>query len=64
MNTFAESTVESAALSWLEALGYTILHGPDIGGGQPTAERSDPNAYDEVLESTLPCGSSGVRVAE
>ncbi|WP_454062956.1 hypothetical protein [Candidatus Nitrospira salsa] len=28
--TFTESVVEDAALAWLEALGYTVLHGPDI----------------------------------
>ena len=27
---FTESVVEDAALAWLESLGYTIKHGPDI----------------------------------
>ena len=53
MTTFTESTVESAALTWLEALSYTTLHGPDIAVDQPTAERSDPNARDVVLEGRL-----------
>jgi type I restriction enzyme R subunit len=34
-----ESTVEEAALSWFEALGYKILHGPDIAPGEIFAER-------------------------
>jgi type I restriction enzyme R subunit len=28
--SFAESVVEDAALAWLESLGYSVLHGPDI----------------------------------
>src|SRR5437660_3944406 len=38
---FTESIVEQAALEWLEALGYGIAHGPEIGCGQPGAERAD-----------------------
>ena len=38
---FTESIVEEAALEWLEALGYSIAHGPEIGCGQPGAERAD-----------------------
>jgi hypothetical protein len=30
MSPIAESTVEEAALEILDALGYTILHGPEI----------------------------------
>ena len=30
MPQFTESIVEEAALAWLEALGYTVLHGPGI----------------------------------
>jgi type I restriction enzyme R subunit len=36
---FTESDVESAALSWLESLGYTILSGPDIAPGELAQER-------------------------
>jgi len=39
MPAFTESVVEEAALAWLEGLGYTILHGPDIAHGEPFAER-------------------------
>ena len=43
---FTESEVEQAALAWLEALGYTILHGPDIAPGEPEAERE---SYAQVV---------------
>ena len=51
--TFAESTVEQAALAWLEGLGYAGLYGPGIAAGEPAAERSDPNYRDVVLERRL-----------
>lgn len=41
-----ESEVEDAALAWLEELGYSVVHGPDIGPEGSTPERS---SYDEVL---------------
>ena len=37
---FTESVVEEAALEWLEAKGWTILHGPEIAVGMPFAERA------------------------
>ena len=37
--SFTESVVEEAALAWLEALGYTIISGPDIAPETPEAER-------------------------
>jgi len=46
MSAFTESVVEEAALAWLESLGYTILHGPDIAPGEPFAERED---YGQVV---------------
>jgi type I restriction enzyme R subunit len=51
--SFTESTVEDAALAWLEALGYAVLHGPAIAAGEPAAERNDPNYRDAVLEGRL-----------
>ncbi|HRB16176.1 MAG TPA: type I restriction endonuclease subunit R [Nitrospira sp.] len=51
--SFTESVVEDAALGWLEALGYQVLHGPDIATGEPAAERSDLNYRDVVLERRL-----------
>src|SRR5207245_749872 len=38
---FTESTVEDAALSWLEELGCALLHGPEIAPGELAAERRD-----------------------
>ena len=38
-NRFTESVVEDAALAWLESLGYTALHGPEIAPGEAAAER-------------------------
>src|SRR6266446_2632116 len=52
-SSFSESVVEDAALAWLEALGYSLLHGPDIAAGEPGAERSDPNYRDVLLEGRL-----------
>jgi type I restriction enzyme R subunit len=52
-STFSESIVEEAALGWLQALGYGVLHGPEIAAGQPGAERSDPNYRDVILENRL-----------
>lgn len=40
-STFTESTVEQAALDWLEASGWRIAHRPDIAPDQPFAERRD-----------------------
>ena len=39
MSAFSESVVESAALAWLEALGYAVLHGSDIAAGELGVER-------------------------
>ena len=51
--TFAESTVEQAALAWLESLGYAVLHGPQIAAGTLAAEQDDPNNRDVVLDRRL-----------
>jgi type I restriction enzyme R subunit len=53
MGGFNESAVEEAALAWLKALGYSVLHGPDIAAGEPAAERRDPGFCDVVLERRL-----------
>lgn len=53
MPAFTESVVEDAALAWLEALGYAVLHGPDIATGEPGAERSDANYRDVMLEARV-----------
>ena len=36
-----ESTVEEAALSWFDELGYGIGHGPEIAPGEPAAKSLD-----------------------
>ena len=51
MTTITESTVEDAALAWLESLGWNGAHGPDIAPDTPGAERSDYGVV--VLERRL-----------
>jgi len=51
MAHMTESAVESAALAWLESLGYAILHGPDIAPNTAFAERRDYRKV--VLEQRL-----------
>jgi len=46
MTSFTESTVESAALAWLEAGGWRVAHGSDIAPDMPAAERRD---YSDVV---------------
>ena len=46
MSSVAESTVEEAALSWFEELGYGVVHGPDIAPGELFAEREN---YGDVV---------------
>ena len=46
MTAFTESIVEDAALSWLEAVGWRVTHGPDIAPDTPAAER---RSYGEVV---------------
>jgi type I restriction enzyme R subunit len=49
----SESVIEQAALAWLESLGYTVLHGPEIAAGESDAERIDPGYHDVILERRL-----------
>jgi type I restriction enzyme, R subunit len=51
MNAFTESVVEEAALEWFAALGYAVVHGPEIAPGEPSAERA--SFTDVVLEGRL-----------
>ncbi|MDQ7780502.1 MAG: type I restriction endonuclease subunit R [Planctomycetota bacterium] len=48
---FAESEVESAALAWLQSLGWKVVRGPDIAPDMPGSERSDYGKV--VLEQRL-----------
>ena len=45
-DAFTESVVEQAGLAWLEALGYTVLYGPEIAPDTLFAERAD---YAQVI---------------
>jgi type I restriction enzyme R subunit len=45
-SSFTESTVEDAALAWLETGGWQVAHGPEIAPYMPAAERAD---YGEVV---------------
>jgi type I restriction enzyme R subunit len=53
MTAFTESTVESAALAWLEAIGWSIAHGPDISpDGMPltlSLPQRERESYGEVV---------------
>ena len=53
MTRFTESVVEDAALAWLELWATRCCTGPVIAAGELTAERSDPNYRDVVLEGRL-----------
>ena len=46
ISTICESVVESAALAWLEGIGWRVSHGPEIAPATPNAERED---YDQVV---------------
>src|SRR3989304_8174761 len=53
MTAFTESVVEGAALAWLESLGWTVKHGPDISPGGDTLTLSlsqrERESYSEVV---------------
>ncbi|MCI0482962.1 MAG: hypothetical protein L0Y78_00065 [candidate division NC10 bacterium] len=51
MTRLIESVVEEAALDWLESLGWTVRHGPEIAPGELFAEREDYGAV--VLKQRL-----------
>ena len=46
MTAVNEATVETAALEWLESLGWQVAHGSDIAPDSPGAERA---GYDDVI---------------
>ena len=46
MSALTESTVEQAALAWLESIGWRAAHGPGIAPDMPASERRD---YSEVV---------------
>ena len=51
MATFTENMTEALALEWLEELGWSVAHGPDIAPDAPGAERADFGAV--VLERRI-----------
>src|SRR5215510_8885681 len=51
MGSFTESTVEQAALAWLESVGWSVRHGAEIAPSELAAERSDYGQV--VLEQRL-----------
>ena len=53
---FTEDHVEQACLDWLEALGYSILHGPDISpdGDAPERAAYDANILIGTVQISLP----------
>ena len=46
MRAFSESVVEDAGLAWLESLGWTVKHDPEVAPETPAAERTD---YGQVV---------------
>ena len=56
---FTESVVEQAALDWLESLGYTLLHGPEIALGEADAGASVAAECVIVLVSRWSLGKLG-----
>ncbi len=50
---FTRSTVEEAAVAWLEASGWRIAHGPDISPSgdtlTPTLSQRERESYGEVV---------------
>ena len=46
VSSLNESTIEEAALDYLESLGWGVAHGPDIAPDTPGAERAD---YGDVV---------------
>ena len=51
MSPVTESTIEAAALDWLQRLGWNIAHGPDIAPHSTASERTDYSTV--VLEQRL-----------
>ncbi len=49
--SFTESVVEQAALAWLDSMGWSVRHGPEIAPGEPASERGDYGQV--VLEQRL-----------
>ncbi len=68
--SLTESTVEDAALAWLEAIGWQTAHRPDIAPSTPASERRDyaevcpPSTFRDTLLPKLISGELRVKDAE
>ena len=56
MTTLTEADVEQIALEWLNTIGWTVTHGPDIAPDASTHERS---GYDQVVLGTAAARRAG-----
>ena len=54
MTTLSETDVEQIALDWLNQIGWTVAHGPDIAPDAPGAERSD---YGQIVLERSGCAT-------
>jgi hypothetical protein len=61
MAYLTELDIESAGLAWLESLGWTVKHGPEIAPGELAAERNNygqvilTQRLQDALERLTPC---------
>ena len=50
MTTLTEADVEQIALEWLNTIGWTVTHGPDIAPDiAPDAPSAERSGYDQVV---------------
>ena len=61
MRGIVETTVESAALAWLDGTGWAVAHGPNIapdtsGADKPPERMAVPDAAGAVRIGTLTAG--------
>jgi len=69
MSPFTESTVEDAALAWLEGIGWRVAHGPDVAPDtRPSVEAvadiiDNPVQSRGAFEAITPADLAGERVA-
>lgn len=53
MKPLTEPVFEEAALTWLESLGYAVLHRPAIPAFEPGAKRGGPYYRKVLLEMRM-----------
>jgi hypothetical protein len=63
VTAFTEPISEEAALAWLEALGYAVLHGPDVAADERGAECAAP-LYRDVVPKIPIANESRAKVVE